>query len=355
MQDDLTEMTDIAAVCAAIGIDALGVVKATPLQSYDIYREIIARGVPPQLEYLARNADCRRDFDAILPGTKSIVCCACTLPVFRAETACRYARFCAFGDYHLMMREKMQKLDAYLRANYPIQNSRICVDSAPVLERELAVHAGLGDIGFNRMLIHHDFGSFIALAELFVDADLTECADPPAYHVRREATEAWIPGHHGCCDPAHRRCSSACPTGALSDHGYDMNKCLAYWTTQHKGDIPEPYATAMGEMIWGCDRCQNACPRNLNAPRPCVATSTLDTLAFDEILSLSARQLRKRLANSPLADANPHMLVRNTCIAIGNARVSKYSDQLGTIAATHTCDWVRRAAERALTMTGECS
>ena len=351
----MPENIDISAICIDLGIDALGVVPAEPTLSFEIYKQVIARGVPPQLDYLARNADCRRDFEAILPGTQSVICCACALPVFRAETALRFARFCAVGDYHLMMREKLQKLDAHLRAHFPITQSRICVDSAPVLERELAVRAGFGDIGFNRMLIHPELGSFIVLAELLVDADLSPFRDRLS-HRAREASADITPGARNCCTSGHRCCVRACPVGALTEGGYDMNRCLAYWTTQHKGDIPEPYATAMGDMIWGCDRCQAACPRNQRVSAIShEAHSPLSDLTFEEILSLSARQLRKRLANTPLADGNPHLLVRNTCIAIGNARNSKYAVLLGNIAEAHPCDWVRRAAVRALNMIGDHS
>lgn len=343
---------DIAEVCASLGIDALGVVPAGPMRSFDIYRQIIGRGLPPQLDYLGRNADCRRDLEAILPGTKSVVCCAAALPVFRGDASRRYARFCALGDYHQTMRAKLQGLDACLRAHFPITQSRICVDSAPVLERELAVRAGLGDIGFNRIVSHTELGSFIVLAELLVDADLTGYREMLSFRANPEPSGC-EPGGRACCPAGRRACVLACPVGALTEDGYDLNRCLAYWTTQHKGDIPEPYATAMGDMIWGCDRCQKACPRNRRAVPAAAQASPLETLSFEDILTLSARQLRKRLADTPLADGNPNLLVRNACIAIGNMGDSKYAVHLGNIASSHACDWVRRAAERALKIIGD--
>ncbi|MBQ9243730.1 MAG: DUF1730 domain-containing protein [Proteobacteria bacterium] len=348
----MPEDIDIAALCNALGIDALGVVSAGPMRSFDMYRQIIGRGLPPQLDYLWRNADCRRDLEAILPGTKSVVCCAVALPAFRGDASRRYARFCTLGDYHQTLRVKLQGLDACLRAHFPIAQSRICVDSAPVLERELAVRAGLGDIGFNRIVSHPELGSFIVLAELLVDTDLTEYREKLSFRANPEPAEG-APGARACCPPGHRACVRACPVGALTEDGYDLNRCLAYWTTQHKGDIPEPYAAAMGDMIWGCDRCQKACPRNRNAVPAAAQASPLETLSFDDILTLSARQLRKRLADTPLADGNPNLLVRNVCIAIGNMGDSKYAVRLGNIARSHACDWVRRAAERALKIIGD--
>lgn len=328
-------------------LQGIGIIPAARTLSYSQYCAEIARGVPPQLEYLVKNAECRRDFESIMPGTKTIVCCAAVLPVFDKSIPIHYARFCAIGDYHAVLKERMAQLDNWLRSKYPIQNSRICVDTAPVLERELAVRAGLGNIGFNRMAIHPEFGSFIALGELLVDIDLMPYRHEIEFNVTKPANEreAATPGAHHCCKTENRKCVQACPTHALSNDGYDMHKCLAYWTTQHKGVIPEPYASLMEDVIWGCDRCQNACPHNASVnitPPASPEQNPLNTLTIKEILTLSARKLRMRLAGSCIADAHPYMLVRNACIIIHNTHTElQYAEELAQIAQNHPCEWVR--------------
>ena len=341
----------------SLEISAVGIAPNASPMTWQPYQNAMEMGIPPQLEYLVRNAHCRLDLESIMPGTRSILCCALSLPVFVSETSRHYARFCAIGDYHQVIRERLSALDQILKSFDLIHQSRICVDSAPVLERELAVRAGLGSIGFNRMVIHPDFGSFIALGELFVDADLSllrEELDVCTSHVPHAdaETDLLTPGKSHCCPPESRRCIQACPAHALTSNGYDVNRCLSYWSTQHKGDIPEEFASAMDDMLWGCDRCQNACPRNAHLKNDKFAdlANPLYSLTFEEILSLSARQIRKKLEGSPIADAHPYMLQRNTCIVIGNLNLTKYTPLLIDITSTHPCDWVRSSANRALAL-----
>ncbi len=331
-------------------IQAVGLVPATKTLTYHRYCEAISAGLPPQLEYLARNAACRIDFEALMAGTVTVVCCAVFLPVFDIRTPIHYARFCAIGDYHLVVRERIAALEAWLRSRYPIQNSRICVDSAPVLERELAVRAGIGSIGRNHQVFHPEYGSYIVLGELLVDVDLMPFREEIEFGVIPHTEEFgdFTPGNTGCCEG---RCVEACPTQALTKHGYDASRCLAYWTTQHKGQIPEPFASAMQDVIWGCDRCQIICPRNANVPAALISddSNPLNTLTMREILTLSARKLRQRLSNSCIADAHPYMLVRNACLVIRNTHTaSLYRHELEQLSTSHACEWVRDTARLAL-------
>ena len=330
-----------------IGVHALGVIPAGDLLTWPEYEQIIQSGVPANLQYLVRNASCRKDFDSVLPGTKSVVGCAVAMPEFPKNIPCRYARFCALGDYHQVLRQKLALVDARLRQQYPIQNSRVCVDSAPVLEREVAVRAGIGDIGFNRLVIHEQYGSFIALGELLVDVDISHDAGLLGFHTTAQPSGALCPGQVRCCPAGKRICVQSCPTGALSESGYDFNKCLSYWSTQHKGEIPVAYANAMGDMSWGCDRCQTPCPRQ-RANHLSPAESPLYHLTLRDILTSSANGLRKRCFGSPLADAHPCMLQRNACIVIKNTYQTEYLPLLENIVQNHACDWVQATAWRVI-------
>ena len=336
----------------AAQIAALGIAPATVPQTWPFYRDTTTQGVPPYLEYLVRNAACRADFDMLMPGTRSIVCCAVRLTRPQPQCAMHFAAFCHIGDYPAIVRERLECVEPVLRSMFPaIQNTRVCVDTAPILERELSVRAGLGTVGYQRMVIHPEYGSWIALGELLVDVDLTPYRAELSYHApcNGEPSNA-IPGADCTCAPACRLCIAACPCGALSASGYDMHRCLAYWSTQHRGDVPEPFATAMGDVVWGCDRCQIACPRNARVQMPLAPSPVLAELSFGEILTSSARALVRRLTGTPIADAR--ILQRNACIVIGNTRDSRYVAELEMVAETHPCDWVQRAAARALAMLG---
>ena len=332
------------------GLAAVGIIPANPPKTWSHYRYIIAHGVAPELGYLTTHLALKKDYEAILPGTRYIICCVAVLPTWPEQMPCKYARFCAIGDYHAVMRERMASIWRVLAPYYPDANVRYCVDSAPVLERELSVRAGLGGIGFNHLMIHPELGSFVILGEIFVDVDLRNMAEmlPIRDDGDRFDGELLVPGGVNCCRPGERCCVRACPTGALSEDGYDFNRCLAYWTTQHKGEIPEFYAKAMGDVVWGCDRCQMGCPRNKRAANAGVSVSPLISLSMNEILSLSARQLGKRLSGTPIADAHPYLLQRNVCIVIGNTGDARYVEELVKIVENHPSEWVRGAAMRAL-------
>ena len=305
-----------------IGIAACGVVDASKPVTFDTYSERIAEGIPEHLGYLQRNAECRRGFEAVMPGTRSILCFGIAWPQMPADAPCHFGRFCAIGDYHAVLRERIGLALDFLKKVFPIEHSRICVDTAPVLERELAVRSGFGSIGFNHMVIHPRWGAYLSLGELLVDVDLIPYGDSlsmdtdSVYH-----PQYLVPGAVGCCNPACRLCVRGCPTGALSSDGYDVNKCLAYWTTQHKGMIPREFAQAMGDVLWGCDRCLMSCPRNRSFTVPLPDNNPLCSITLKDILTTSARQLRIRLAQTVIADAHPYMLQRNACIVIGNTGV----------------------------------
>ena len=334
----------------SIGIHVLGIVSAIRPKTYSKYCELTGDGVPAGLHYLVRNAGCRAGFESIMPGTQSIVCCGIAMPEFSQAAPCRYARFCSLGDYHAVLKDKLQQIDHLLRQHYPIRHSRVCVDSAPVLERELAVRAGIGHIGFNHMVIHPQYGSWLALGELLIDVDLCGDADYLNYHVFPQDDKSLVPGGCHCCTAGHRLCVQSCPTGALSDHGYDMNRCVSYWSTQHKGVIPEVYAMAMGNVLWGCDRCQLNCPKNTG---PVITVqnsyaSPLYHLTLRDILKSSGKALQRMLEGSPLADAHPCMVQRNACIIIGNTGHTEVAGLLEEVAESHHCDWVRETAQQSI-------
>ncbi len=328
------------------GIDILNIIPAESPQTIDSLENMIRAGLPSGLAYLARGLEARQTFELLLPQTRSILCAGLALP----PAAEGWARFCAIGDYHIVMRQKLQNIEMILREYGAIQGqTRICVDSAPILERELAVRAGFGWLAHNRMLVHPKFGTSLVLAELLTTDDLTPYADEIRYQTIEFRAQNLVPGSQ--CHCKTRACTANCPTQALTETGYTPERCLAYLTTQHTGTIDEPFAAQMKNVIWGCDRCQCACPtaRFISGGN----YDFLSRLTPECILSSSAKQLTRELSGTPMADAHPRILQRNACYVIGNMHDTSKLALLKQTAAQNPCAWVQNAAKRSLQILGD--
>src|SRR5262249_27004812 len=156
------------------------------------------------------------------------------------------ARYARGADYHIVLKQKLAALAARIEALGGPVAARACVDTAPVLERDLGERAGLGFIGKNTMLIAPGVGSYGLLRELLLDAPAT-----PTGAEERERC--------GTC----RLCLDACPTGAFVDaHTLDARRCISYLTIEHTGAIPRELRPKIGARIFGCDVCQEVCPFN---------------------------------------------------------------------------------------------
>jgi epoxyqueuosine reductase len=184
-----------------------------------------------------------------------------------------------------------------------------------LLERDLARRAGLGWFGKNTMLINPRAGSFFFLGSLLVDLEL-------------ESDAPFETDHCGTC----RRCLDACPTGALTEaHVLDATKCIAYLTIELKGEIPVELRPLTGELVYGCDICQEVCPWNEKfalplrepafAARAAIAGKDAQTLAR-EILAMSDEDFRTTFKGSPMKRAKLRGLKRNAAVLLGNVGVS---------------------------------
>lgn len=324
-------------LCTQLGFVALGITGIQPPQHYGNYQRALDRGLPENLQYLVKSAALRRDLRSLLPQAQSVLCVALKIPAIPEPAPWQWASYCSLPDYHSVMRERLQCLLDYLAAQYPIKHTRICVDSAPILERELAWRANLGFCGKHQNLIVPHHGSFVVLGEALIDLDL--CPDLHGLAFGLCAPDC-------ACPPHCSACSQACPTKALSPNGYAPELCLAYWNSQHKGVIPHHIAKCMGARIWGCDTCQLACPFN-RAKLPQTSEHPLAKITLHEIFTLSASKLRKLCEHTALQGAHPHMLQRNACIVAGNLHLEIYRDCLKEL-CTHPSPGVQSAANYAL-------
>jgi epoxyqueuosine reductase len=183
----------------------------------------VAGGRHAGMDYMARDTAARADPHALLPGARSVVCAAAAYPATDARGP--IAGYARGEDYHRTLREALRRGAGALRALVPGAATRLCVDSAPLLERALAARAGLGWIGRNTMLLDERHGPWLLLGEVLTDADL-----PP---------DAPVPDRCGTCTA----CVDACPTAALvGERSLDARRCLSYWTIEHRGELPPEWA-----------------------------------------------------------------------------------------------------------------
>ncbi len=197
------------------------------------------------MEWLGRNIEARFSVDKILPGTRSIISVAFEYPEAPEPRSPRHPRWAAYAlgdDYHEIIRKRLAPVAAWLDASTGGE-SRVCVDTAPVMERYWAVKAGVGFRGRNGMIIVPGIGSRIFLSEIFTTAALPHSAGFPA-----------TISCEGC-----GRCEASCPASAISADGkIDARRCLSYLTIEHRGPLPD--GVKLGNRIYGCDTCRQVCP-----------------------------------------------------------------------------------------------
>ncbi len=265
------------------------------------------------MAYLARNAAPRENPAELLEGAKSVICVAVQYarpPESRttAETPTgRVAQYARGADYHRVLRGKLRRFDQRLRdsLDQPFE-SRICVDTAPILERELAASAGIGWIGKNTLVMHPELGSYFFLGEILTTLELEP--DTPATD------------HCGTCT----RCIDACPTQALTaPYRMDATRCISYLTIEHRGEVNPALRGAVRDWVYGCDVCQEVCPFNADAPTaadPELAADRIPArLSLPMLQNLTSGDYRRLVRGTAAARASRAMWRRNADIASENA------------------------------------
>ncbi len=249
----------------------------------------------------------RGDLSRVLEGVRSVVVVALAYGRAPAAGQARIASYALGEDYHLVMKQRLMRLGRALEriAGRPV-SWRACVDTAPVLERDLAVRAGMGFVGKNTCVIAPGVGSYFVLGELFTDLPLV-------------ADDAGDGGHCGRCTT----CIDRCPTAALTEHTLDSRRCISYLTIELTGPIPRELRPLVGTWVYGCDICQDVCPYNETAAAAtrdgALAPRTqLAALELPRLITIGSAQHRKLVRRTALRRAHREQLVRNACVAAGN-------------------------------------
>ena len=219
------------------------------------------------------------------------------------QTHYRVARYAWNNDYHDLIESKLRTLADFLTTHGGTQ--RPYVDTGPVLERDFASESGLGWGGKSTMQIHRHLGTWFFLADILTTLEL-----PP---------DAPATDHCGKCT----RCITACPTQAITaPRRMDARRCISYLTIESKGPIPLEFRHAIGDRIYGCDSCLDACPWNRHAQASHEATfqarATLFQHTLRDFLSLTDDTFRALFVKSPIKRIKRPAFLRNVCVALGN-------------------------------------
>jgi epoxyqueuosine reductase len=264
-------------------------------------------GSAGEMSWIERGAGKRGDPRKVLPGVRSVVVLA--LSYWQGEEALpneykgRIARYAWGEDYHNLVEAKLRQLDIFLTTAGGRQ--RCYVDTGPVLERDFAAEAGIGWQGKSTMLLNRELGTWFFLAEIFTTLDL-----PP---------DSPQTNRCGSCT----RCIDACPTGAITaPHQLDARRCISYLTIELKGSIALELRPLIGDRIYGCDDCLDACPWNrfarVSRESAFAARPALSQMQLRDFLGLDEERFREIFRGSPIKRIKRRGFLRNVCVALGN-------------------------------------
>jgi len=302
----------LKAKALALGFDDARVAAVAPLDAVAHYEAWLAAGHHGGMKWLAspKHRERRADPARICRELRSVLCVALCHPpgrdAERDRRLGRIARYAAGEDYHRVMRDKLLALQRFIRDElFPGSRALWYSDTGAILERGWAERAGLGWIGKHSGLLSRERGSWFLLGEILLDRALDP--DPP------EARE-----HCGTCS----RCIEACPTGAIvAPYRVDARRCISYLTIEHRGPIPHELRQQVGDWVFGCDLCQEACPWNRFAPEAREArlhARALEGWSLERFLELDEPGFETLFAGSPIRRAGRDGFLRNVCVALGN-------------------------------------
>lgn len=288
-----------------IGFSKVGVVQATALtEEGEQLQEWLARNFHGQMEYMARNPQMRADPRQLMPSAKSVVCVA--LNYFRPEKHSsdpgkgKISRYAWGDDYHDVLRDKLKLLLAWIQESSPATEGRICVDSAPAMDKAWAVRAGLGWLGKHTNVITREYGSWVFLGELLLSVELEY--------------DSYIESDHcGKCTA----CIDACPTAAIiGPYKLDATRCISYGTIELKTEtLPEPITSNLEGWVFGCDICQDVCPwsrfsRTTEEPRFTPRPEIVE-MEIGKIAGMTQEEFSEKFRQSPIKRTKLTGLKRN--------------------------------------------
>jgi epoxyqueuosine reductase len=309
---------ELAAAALAAGFTGFGVARIELSDDAQHLLRWLDGGFHGEMSYMPRHAALRVSPQTLLPGTLRVISARMDYwpqdahdaqAVLADGTRAYVSRYATGRDYHKVLRRSLARLAQELLERIGPFGYRVCVDSAPVLEKALARDAGLGWIGKHTNLIARDAGSWFFLGEILTDLPLP--VDAPAS------------AHCGSC----RACIPACPTAAIvAPYVLDARRCISYLTIEHGSAIPVELRPALGNRIYGCDDCQLVCPWNKFARAAAhpdfKVRHGLDAARLTDLLRWSQKEFEERMQGSAIYRIGYERWSRNIAVALGNAPTS---------------------------------
>ena len=285
-----------------LGFSFCGIAAAAPVASHvaEAYRRWIAARGHADMSYLADNIEKRLDPTLLLPGARSIIVVALNYAPERQlpDGEPQLAAYALGKDYHDVLKQRLRLLMGHADIFDPQAEHKIATDTVPILERYWAVQAGLGFIGRNHQLIIPRAGSMFFLGEIVTTMVASSYDEPCRLSC-------------GSC----MKCIENCPTHALTGHDFYSERCLSYQTIENRGPLSDEAARHIGNVIYGCDRCQQVCPWNRFATPTSIPelqpSEDLLQMRRDDWQQLSIEKYRALFRGSAVKRAKYEGLMRN--------------------------------------------
>lgn len=320
--DHTIQIAQLEQWAEALGFEALGVSDIDLSETEQELQQWLAKGFHGDMDWMQRHGSKRTRPAELVPGTISII--SVRMNYLPAEThdpimvlnhpeLAYVSRYALGRDYHKVMRHRLQKLaekiKEHLRSLALDMQYRVFVDSAPVMEKPIAVKAGLGWEGKHTNVLNQAAGSWFFLGEIYTNLPL--------------AVSQSVTNHCGTCTA----CIDVCPTQAIvKPYELDARRCISYLTIEHKGVIAEEFRKPMANRIYGCDDCQLICPWNRFATTTNEADFAIrNHLDASHLLTLFAwteAEFLSKLEGSAIRRIGFERWQRNIAIALGNAPTS---------------------------------
>lgn len=303
----IPEKEEIRRALLSSGAIAVGFAAATPVEEKEWFRYMrwLEEGRHASMAYMERYPEVRRDPRLLLEGAGTVISLAFSyVPSEWRDNSSGVVACYAYGrDYHKVLKKRLDKCIGALRVRYGGEY-RVCVDSAPILEKYWAQRAGIGFRGRNELLIVPGSGSMVFLAEIVTT-------------LRVEPDEPCGDLCAGC-----GKCVDVCPGNALRDgNGLDSRRCINYLTIEHKGAWTDPVEvevmrTDVGrKAIFGCELCMTVCPYNMKAPPTAIEDFRLGgpaaMLSRERIAGMSREEFDREIIGTPIRRAGYYGLRRN--------------------------------------------
>ena len=309
---------NIIEMCKEAGFISAGITKPVSTKFATEFINWLDEGKHGEMTWLANNVEIRLNPSQLMAGAQSIICVADRYAHATGnqwpDSGGLIARYAYGSDYHKQIKKRLHKICDTL-AMETGEDFRACVDTAPLLEREIAANAGIGSIGKNTLLLEKGVGSWFFLGAIVTTAKIETTEHPPIDPC-------------GTCT----QCIDACPTKAITPWSVDATKCISYLTIEHRSLIDPQFFEPIGQWIFGCDICQEVCPHNQETVKGRgvqvneAYLSERTSLNVLEVMNWDEKQYRETFRGSSMKRAKLGMIRRNAIIVAGNLMSDSKND-----------------------------